>query len=214
MLIGFQVAGTIRNCCFEAKNQLQNILLISEFLWPALLLPVAGSKVCYCSCFIAATLLLKKVFFLYEKTVFDYWVLLSLDIQWARYRKNATWAWKCTFHWARTSYWSWHSRSDSRSYIFDHLRGITFIYLAFPSCELLWRTHQTQNLQKVLWYVKTTFDVAGGRSKGILVSQRATDSTSGIRIWGRSKSNESLWASRFFGMFTPSNVTHALTLHD
>lgn len=46
MLIGFQVAGTIRNCCFEAKNQLQNILLISEFLWPALLLPVAGSKVC------------------------------------------------------------------------------------------------------------------------------------------------------------------------
>lgn len=81
MLIGFQVAGTIRNCCFEAKNQLQNILLISEFLWPALLLPVAGSKVCYCSCFIAATLLLKKVFFLYEKTVFDYWVLLSLDIQ-------------------------------------------------------------------------------------------------------------------------------------
>jgi hypothetical protein len=44
MLIGFQVAGTIRNCCFEAKNQLQNILLISEFLWPALLLPVAGSK--------------------------------------------------------------------------------------------------------------------------------------------------------------------------
>jgi hypothetical protein len=38
------VAGTIRNCCFEAKNQLQNILLISEFLWPALLLPVAGSK--------------------------------------------------------------------------------------------------------------------------------------------------------------------------
>ncbi|KFK43672.1 hypothetical protein AALP_AA1G158100 [Arabis alpina] len=39
------VAGTIRNCSFEAKNQLQNILLISEFLWPALLLPVAGSKI-------------------------------------------------------------------------------------------------------------------------------------------------------------------------
>lgn len=46
MLNGFQVAGTIRNCSFEAKNQLENILLISEFLWPALLLPVAGSKVC------------------------------------------------------------------------------------------------------------------------------------------------------------------------
>nr|XP_043639890.1 protein HGH1 homolog [Erigeron canadensis] len=39
------VAGTIRNCCFEADNQLQNLLLISEFLWPALLLPVAGNKV-------------------------------------------------------------------------------------------------------------------------------------------------------------------------
>lgn len=39
------VCGTIRNCCFEADNQLQNLLLISEFLWPALLLPVAGNKV-------------------------------------------------------------------------------------------------------------------------------------------------------------------------
>lgn len=39
------VSGTIRNCCFEAENQLQNLLLISEFLWPALLLPVAGKKI-------------------------------------------------------------------------------------------------------------------------------------------------------------------------
>ncbi|KAF5739245.1 ARM repeat superfamily protein isoform 1 [Tripterygium wilfordii] len=39
------VSGTIRNCCFEAENQLQNLLLTSEFLWPALLLPVAGNKV-------------------------------------------------------------------------------------------------------------------------------------------------------------------------
>ncbi|OIV93394.1 hypothetical protein TanjilG_13846 [Lupinus angustifolius] len=39
------VAGTIRNCCFEAENQLQNLLLVSEFLWPALLLPVAGNKI-------------------------------------------------------------------------------------------------------------------------------------------------------------------------
>ncbi|XP_077250015.1 ARM repeat superfamily protein isoform X2 [Tasmannia lanceolata] len=39
------VSGTIRNCCFEAESQLQNLLLISEFLWPALLLPVAGKKV-------------------------------------------------------------------------------------------------------------------------------------------------------------------------
>ncbi|PKI36834.1 protein HGH1 homolog [Punica granatum] len=38
------VSGTIRNCCFEAESQLQNLLLISEFLWPALLLPVAGNK--------------------------------------------------------------------------------------------------------------------------------------------------------------------------
>lgn len=40
-----QVSGTIRNCCFEAENELQNLLLLSEFLWPALLLPVAGNKV-------------------------------------------------------------------------------------------------------------------------------------------------------------------------
>ncbi|KAH7832837.1 hypothetical protein Vadar_000453 [Vaccinium darrowii] len=39
------VSGTVRNCCFEAENQLQNLLLISEFLWPALLLPVAGNKI-------------------------------------------------------------------------------------------------------------------------------------------------------------------------
>ncbi|XP_059448445.1 uncharacterized protein LOC132179701 isoform X2 [Corylus avellana] len=38
------VSGTIRNCCFEAESELQNLLLISEFLWPALLLPVAGNK--------------------------------------------------------------------------------------------------------------------------------------------------------------------------
>lgn len=39
------VSGTIRNCCFEAETLLPNILLASEFLWPALLLPVAGNKV-------------------------------------------------------------------------------------------------------------------------------------------------------------------------
>ncbi|CAA0823864.1 ARM repeat superfamily protein [Striga hermonthica] len=39
------VSGTIRNCCFEAERQLQNLLLISEFLWPALLLPVAGDTI-------------------------------------------------------------------------------------------------------------------------------------------------------------------------
>ncbi|KAJ0037502.1 hypothetical protein Pint_22750 [Pistacia integerrima] len=39
------VSGTIWNCCFEAEHQLQTLLLISEFLWPALLLPVAGNKV-------------------------------------------------------------------------------------------------------------------------------------------------------------------------
>ncbi|XP_061987859.1 uncharacterized protein LOC133706352 isoform X4 [Populus nigra] len=38
------VFGTLRNCCFEAENQLQNLLLITEFLWPALLLPVAGKR--------------------------------------------------------------------------------------------------------------------------------------------------------------------------
>ncbi|KAM3706699.1 hypothetical protein ACJW31_03G169700 [Castanea mollissima] len=39
------VSGTIRNCCFEAESQLPNLLLISEFLWPALLLPVAGNRI-------------------------------------------------------------------------------------------------------------------------------------------------------------------------
>ncbi|XP_074274575.1 uncharacterized protein LOC141598729 isoform X2 [Silene latifolia] len=39
------VAGTIRNCCFDAETKLPNLLLTSEFLWPALLLPVAGNKV-------------------------------------------------------------------------------------------------------------------------------------------------------------------------
>lgn len=39
------VSGTVRNCCFEAETQLQNLLLVSEFLWPALLLPVAGNKI-------------------------------------------------------------------------------------------------------------------------------------------------------------------------
>lgn len=47
--ICLQVSGTIRNCCFEAESQLQNLLLISEFLWPALLLPVAGNKVVFCT---------------------------------------------------------------------------------------------------------------------------------------------------------------------
>ncbi|EPS64082.1 hypothetical protein M569_10697 [Genlisea aurea] len=39
------ISGTIRNCCFEAETQVQNLLLVSEFLWPALLLPVAGNKI-------------------------------------------------------------------------------------------------------------------------------------------------------------------------
>ena len=39
------VAGTVRNCCFEAETQLPNLLLASQFLWPALLLPLAGNKV-------------------------------------------------------------------------------------------------------------------------------------------------------------------------
>ncbi|XP_068637219.1 uncharacterized protein [Aristolochia californica] len=38
------VSGTLKNCCFEAESELHNLLLISEFLWPALLLPVAGKR--------------------------------------------------------------------------------------------------------------------------------------------------------------------------
>lgn len=45
-LVSFlQVAGTIRNCCFEADTQLLSLLSLAEYLWPALLLPVAGKKV-------------------------------------------------------------------------------------------------------------------------------------------------------------------------
>ena len=200
MLNGFQVAGTIRNCSFEAKNQLENILLISEFLWPALLLPVAGSKVCWFR-FIA-------IFFMQGNSFWLFGFYPCLDIQWGRHFKNATWAWKCACHWARASYWCWHSCSDTRSYIFDHLTGITILYLAFffflKKCPLI--------LSKLLWV-----DVAGGGTKGILVSERATDSTSGIWIRGRFKSNESLWASWFFGMFTlylSISLSHWLTLLD
>ncbi|XP_047321215.1 protein HGH1 homolog, partial [Impatiens glandulifera] len=39
------VSGIIGNCSFEADSQIQNLLLISEFIWPTLILPVAGNKV-------------------------------------------------------------------------------------------------------------------------------------------------------------------------
>ncbi|KAL2611071.1 hypothetical protein R1flu_022763 [Riccia fluitans] len=38
------VAGTVRNCCFEAEDDLPSLLLASSFLWPALLLPLAGKR--------------------------------------------------------------------------------------------------------------------------------------------------------------------------
>ncbi|XP_057870206.2 uncharacterized protein LOC131076879 isoform X2 [Cryptomeria japonica] len=38
------VSGTLRNCCFESETQLANLLLLSQFLWPALLLPLAGKQ--------------------------------------------------------------------------------------------------------------------------------------------------------------------------
>lgn len=38
------VAGSVRNCCFEADKHLPSLLLASQFLWPALLLPLAGRK--------------------------------------------------------------------------------------------------------------------------------------------------------------------------
>ncbi|CAM6106236.1 unnamed protein product [Calypogeia fissa] len=38
------VAGTVRNCCFEADTELPSLLLTSQFLWPALLLPLAGKE--------------------------------------------------------------------------------------------------------------------------------------------------------------------------
>ncbi|KAG8044671.1 hypothetical protein GUJ93_ZPchr1248g44 [Zizania palustris] len=39
------VVRTIRNCCFEADTQIQKLLSIAEYLWPALVLPVAGKKI-------------------------------------------------------------------------------------------------------------------------------------------------------------------------
>ncbi|XP_040383865.1 protein HGH1 homolog [Oryza brachyantha] len=39
------VVSTIRNCCFEADTQIQNLLPLAEYIWPALLLPVAGKKI-------------------------------------------------------------------------------------------------------------------------------------------------------------------------
>ncbi|CAK9236061.1 unnamed protein product [Sphagnum jensenii] len=38
------VAGAVRNCCFEAETELPSLLLASQFLWPALLLPLAGKR--------------------------------------------------------------------------------------------------------------------------------------------------------------------------
>uniref|UniRef100_A0A0E0EXL9 Protein HGH1 homolog n=1 Tax=Oryza meridionalis TaxID=40149 RepID=A0A0E0EXL9_9ORYZ len=39
------VVSTVRNCCFEADTQIQNLLSLAEYIWPALLLPVAGKKI-------------------------------------------------------------------------------------------------------------------------------------------------------------------------
>eukprot|EP01018_Ginkgo_biloba_P025649 Gb_33251 [translate_table: standard] len=39
------VSGTIRNCYFEAETQLFDLLLTSQFLWPALLLPLIEKQV-------------------------------------------------------------------------------------------------------------------------------------------------------------------------
>lgn len=69
MFVCSQVSGTIRNCCFEAETQLENLLLISEFLWPTLLLPVAGSKV---------------IFFAFL-TLSSVWQTLSLVCLWQGY---------------------------------------------------------------------------------------------------------------------------------
>eukprot|EP00249_Psilotum_nudum_P003398 c16789_g1_i1 orf=254-1255(+) len=38
------VAGMLRNCSFEAGTQLPSLLSISQFLWPALFLPLAGRQ--------------------------------------------------------------------------------------------------------------------------------------------------------------------------
>eukprot|EP00252_Welwitschia_mirabilis_P006815 TRINITY_DN17715_c0_g1_i2.p1 TRINITY_DN17715_c0_g1~~TRINITY_DN17715_c0_g1_i2.p1 ORF type:complete len:296 (+),score=64.75 TRINITY_DN17715_c0_g1_i2:159-1046(+) len=38
------VSGTLRNCCFEVETQLPNFLVMAQFLWPALLLPLAGKQ--------------------------------------------------------------------------------------------------------------------------------------------------------------------------
>ncbi|KAB1206334.1 hypothetical protein CJ030_MR7G025638 [Morella rubra] len=39
------IVEIIRNCCFDVEGELHSLLLISEFLWPALLLPLAGSRI-------------------------------------------------------------------------------------------------------------------------------------------------------------------------
>ncbi|KAH7315787.1 hypothetical protein KP509_21G065300 [Ceratopteris richardii] len=39
------VISTVRNCCFEAENELASILSVSQYLWPALLLPLAGKQI-------------------------------------------------------------------------------------------------------------------------------------------------------------------------
>uniref|UniRef100_A0A0E0EXS3 Protein HGH1 homolog n=1 Tax=Oryza meridionalis TaxID=40149 RepID=A0A0E0EXS3_9ORYZ len=38
------VVGTICNCCFEADTQIQYLLSLGKYLWPTLLLPLAGKN--------------------------------------------------------------------------------------------------------------------------------------------------------------------------
>ena len=44
-----QVVSALRNCCFDASTDLPAILLSADLLWPALLLPLAGTQVRCCS---------------------------------------------------------------------------------------------------------------------------------------------------------------------
>ena len=44
-----QVVSALRNCCFDASTDLLTMLLSAVMLWPALLLPLAGTQVRCCS---------------------------------------------------------------------------------------------------------------------------------------------------------------------
>lgn len=147
---------------------LQNLLLISEFLWPALLLPVAGNKVT-CSAFellsekeqktaeaIWFSLLHVSCLFFLLSPINQAIVICYTDLQRARHIENATWTWDCTVHRAWTSEWCRNSYSSIGSHILDRFTGINLNKM-FPNSKYMqshcWHCTKWNIVLVVTWKV-------------------------------------------------------------